>query len=280
MSHSESQDGKVTRRRARLGSKLERNLWAYAAAAGAAGVGMLAMAPGAEAKVVYTATNQQISPTIALDLNGDGVVDFNLTKFNSASIGGSLRVSWLAVCHIEYVGFSHQCVSSSSVKAPNADNLVRVVPTGAADLSAGAKIGPGPQWGGKGLAVLMGDRVWYSGTFNPAQHWDGPWVNQGKGVSSRYLGFKFKIGSEFHYGWARVTLTTTPDSGFSAALTGYAYETIPGKAIIAGATTGAQEVGAVSPIPTTDASTPLLGMFALGAQGLALWRKDESQGGL
>jgi hypothetical protein len=277
---SEPQDRKImkTRSQARIGAKLERNLWSYAAAAGAAGVGMLAMAPGAEAKVVYTPVDQKITPSIALDLNADGVIDFNLTHFGSASVGGSLRVSWLAVCHDKYIGFSHQCVSSTN--DPNAANLVRVVPTGAADLAAGANIGPGPQWGGQGQLVFMANRVWYSAYWNTKQIWQAPWANEGKGVTNRYLGFKFKIGNDYHYGWARVTLTTTADSGFSATLTGYAYETIPGKAIVAGATSGAEEVGAVNAGPATDASTPLLGMFALGAQGLSLWRRDESQGGL
>lgn len=50
-----------------------------------------------------------------------------------------------------------------------------------------------------------------------------------------------------------------------AVLTGYAYETIPGKAIIAGAA-GVEEVGAMNPAPTT-VSTPRLGMFCAGALG-------------
>lgn len=291
MSHSEKRVGSSVgmRSQARLGSKMAKNLRAYAAAAGAAGVGMLAMTPAAEAKVVYTATNQQISPSIALDLNGDGVIDFNLTRFGSASIGGSLRVSWLAVCHIEYVGFSHQCVSSSSVKAPNASNQVRVVPTGAAALVAGAKIGSGPQWGGKGRAVFMGQRVYYSGYSNSVQHWDGPWLNQGKGVTNRYLGFKFKIGSDFHYGWARVTVRMIPYAGFkpgqhgsrfSATLTGYAYETVPGKAITAGATTGAEEVGKIEPEGGPIMQQASLGMLSLGAAGLSAWRREESPDGM
>jgi hypothetical protein len=262
----------------RLGSTLEKNLWAYAAAAGAAGVGILVMAPSAEANVVYTATDQKIAPSIAIDLNGDGVIDFNLTHFGSASIGGSLRLSWLAVCHDKYIGFSHQCVSSTN--DPNAANLVRVVPTGAADLAAGANIGPGPQWGGQGQLVFMANRVWYSAYWNTKQIWQAPWANEGKGVTNRYLGFKFKIGSDYHYGWARVTLTTTADSGFSATLTGYAYETIPGKAIVAGATSGAEEVDALEPQLGPTSNQVSLGMLSLGASGLAIWRRDDSLDGM
>ena len=72
MSQSESQDRQTMKGRspARIGAKLERNLWAYACAAG---VGMFAMTPSAEAKVVYTAANEQIPrlSAVPVDLNGD-----------------------------------------------------------------------------------------------------------------------------------------------------------------------------------------------------------------
>lgn len=65
--------------------------------------------------------------------------------------------------------------------------------------------------------------------------WDGyrsggPWLK----VGTAYLGLKFKIEGEVHYGWARVN-TTDHASNY---LTGYAYETIPNKPIITGKTKG------------------------------------------
>jgi hypothetical protein len=62
---------------ARIGSKLEKNLVAYMAAAGAAGVSLLAAQP-VEAKVVYTATNTAVGKGTPIDLNNDGVADFTL----------------------------------------------------------------------------------------------------------------------------------------------------------------------------------------------------------
>ena len=52
----------------------------YALAASAAGVGMLALAQPAGAKIVYTPAHKSITPnhTIPLDLNHDGTVDFRL----------------------------------------------------------------------------------------------------------------------------------------------------------------------------------------------------------
>jgi hypothetical protein len=75
-------------------------------------------------------------------------------------------------------------------------------------------------------------------------------------------------------------------------LTGYAYETDSGKGIIAGQTKGPGEIdnsaeqskandpGAsaflTNPIPDTPQPASL-GMLALGAQGVPLWRRKETQ---
>ena len=75
----------------------------------------------------------------------------------------------------------------------------------------------------------------YIATTTPT--WTGPWLNGGKGVKNRYLGLKFKINGRCHFGWARVTVTITSND-FTATLTGYAYETISGKGIVAGKTKG------------------------------------------
>jgi hypothetical protein len=81
----------------------------------------------------------------------------------------------------------------------------------------------------------------------------GPWAD----VQNRYLGLKFKIKGESHYGWARlnVQLNGGPITG---TLTGYAYETIPNKPIIAGKTHGKDEA--------------TLGHLATGASAIPAWR--------
>jgi hypothetical protein len=55
------------------------------------------------------------------------------------------------------------------------------------------------------------------------------------------LGLKFVIHGKIHYGWARVSVTLAHQRQYddvSGTLTGYAYETIPNKPIIAGKTKG------------------------------------------
>jgi hypothetical protein len=279
MTLPKSQSDRMTSKRAQspLTSKLEKNLWAYAAVASAAGVGMLASGPAAEAKVVYTPAHATLASTYALDLNHDGTVDFYFVRGNVVDVGGSDRVSYLQVCHMPSQNFSHICVSSKS--SPIADNAVRILTSGAAALPAGAKIANGEKFEGPGVPALMAARHYYSNTFNTAQHWDAPWANGGKGANNRYLGFKFKINGQFHYGWARLTVTTNPNSQFSrfsATLTGYAYETIPNKDIVAGQESGPDETGdntsGTNPQPFRQAS---LGLLGLGAAGLAIWRRKE-----
>jgi hypothetical protein len=53
-------------------------------------------------------------------------------------------------------------------------------------------------------------------------------------AQNRFLGVKFQIMGRTHYGWARFK----DSSCRGATLTGYAYETIPNKPIIAGKTKG------------------------------------------
>src|SRR6202035_4192412 len=59
-----------------LNDRLDKRLLAYMATAGAAGVGVLAMTQGAEAKGVYTAANRSIVEDSRLDLNNDNIPDF------------------------------------------------------------------------------------------------------------------------------------------------------------------------------------------------------------
>ncbi len=106
-------------------------------------------------------------------------------------------------------------------------------------------------------------------------------------VSDRYLGVRFIIRGKIHFGWTRLTVH---DKGhaITAVLTGYAYETIPNKPIITGKTKGPDDdsveqqndlvpgASLTSPIPETPQPASL-GRLALGAQGVPLWRRKETQ---
>lgn len=55
------------------------------------------------------------------------------------------------------------------------------------------------------------------------------------GASDMYLGLVFKVGGQAHYGWAQMSVSGG-EHGITTTLTGYAYETVAGKSILAGQT--------------------------------------------
>jgi len=98
----------------------------------------------------------------------------------------------------------------------------------------------------------------------------GRWLH----VKLAYLGVKFLIKGKTHFGWARVKVDTQ-QKPFAATLTGYAYETIPGKPIIAGATKGPDDAEPTAALSSHTPEPATLGALALGAPGLSIWRREE-----
>jgi hypothetical protein len=240
---------------AELPKSLHQQLNTYALAAGAAGVGLLALAPPAEAKIIYTPAHAKVVPALPVDLNHDGIVDFYLNSFFDSGTHG------LSACQYWWKDGSSS-IFCSSYRGTNAirtsvDSKGRKF---GAPLRYGEKIQRGEQFAKR--KVILGEAL--SGGGTPI--WYGPWLNGGKGVKHRYLGLKFKIKGRFHFGWARITVTTTSNN-FTATLTGYAYETIPGKAIVAGKTKGS-DVTTVYPAS--------LGHLAAGASAMPAWRVKQT----
>jgi hypothetical protein len=121
----------------------------------------------------------------------------------------------------------------------------------------------------------MGGRITTSGSY-PASHWNGPWANGGVGVTNRYLGFQFKIDGQYHFGWARVTFRASDSNGIQAFVSGYAYETIAERGLLAGQTSEgghASNARFDEPAPKMQKATSL-GMLALGADGISIWRRE------
>jgi len=245
-----------------LSESVQQRLNGYAVAAAAAGVGLLALSSPCEAEIIYTPAHTGIGSFYSLDLNHDGISDFTLQATESCDMNRC--ISWLQV----YRRFT---------PPPNAI----AGKGGAAVLWPGDRIGPKRRsWGGSAIEEAVFTTV-DSSRFTSLFY--GAWANGGKGFKDHYLGLKFLIDGRLHYGWAR--LTTTGGWPYLAVLTGYAYETIPGKSIIAGqkkeALVEADEedpgAGASLANPLPDVPLPTsLGMLALGARGVPLWRRRES----
>jgi hypothetical protein len=248
----------LPRKAASISDSLHRQLNMYALAASAVGVGVLGLPLPAEAKIIYTPANVYIrfGQLVPLDLNHDGVNDF---AFSNRSNSGDVFYSILGVG-----GYKGNAIA---VQFSGGQNI------GAADLRAGVSVGPNRRFSYNGALPMVGYCVGYGcphGTFF------GPWGHEGKGVKNRYLGLKFRIKGKVHYAWARLTVSIGAPKTHSIVghLTGYAYETIPGKPIIAGATKGPDDAEPTASLtPTPEPVT--LGALALGALGLSIWRRDE-----
>jgi hypothetical protein len=237
---------------AALSKSLNHQLNTYALAAGAAGIGLLALAPPAEAKIIYTPTHSRVGQALPVDLNHDGVIDFYL------NIYGHSATSELSACQYLIFGtLAPFCASSPGTNAIRKTDGTG--PTFGAALRYGARIRPHQKFAN--ASARLGSHF----STRSDKRWSGPWFNGGKGVRNRYLGLKFKIKGRFHFGWARLTVKTT-QRDFTATLTGYAYETIPGKGIVAGKTKG-PDVTTVNPAS--------LGHLAAGASAISAWRSGR-----
>ena len=214
---------------------------AYALAAGAAGVTIVALAQPSEAEIVFTPANGNIpiNKNISIDLNHDGTPDFRFFLYTFAyhSFRGNLNV--------------------------HGGGVIGAAGGYAVPLAAGASIGPEQQFfkGSLRMAQSHGVDI-YSSIYSRTEK--GPWAN----VQNRYLGVKFLIGGATHYGWIRLTVGSAKRP-LTGTITGYAYETVAGKSIQAGQIS--ERASAAAPLNPTS-----LGVLALGSQGLDLWRRDES----
>jgi hypothetical protein len=246
MSEAKPQSGNPDRRRssARLGAKLDKKLLAYATAASAAGVALSAQS--AEAEVVYTPANIQMSvdQIFSLDLNNDGIRDFIFSRWAYQGYGLAIKPTRL-----------------------QPQNAIVGGAEFASALSSGVTIGPNAAF--KAARLPMAENNCPSGICSA----DGPW----KEAHGKFLGFAFLIDGKVHYGWARLNVSIVKNL-LTGVVTGYAYETEPNTPIVTGqrptlAAAGPQAfVPEKSNAPQQPAS---LGLLASGASGLAAWRRED-----
>jgi hypothetical protein len=208
-----------------------KQLLAYSAVAGAT----VAMSPStANAEVVFTWVNKYLDLDYYLDLNHDGIADFTLYSYY-LSEDGKVRVYPLDPNNAAVASTQH-CSFTTRAATP---------------LPDGAVIGPKSpiEKGMKCLASIVS-------SFSV-----GPWFK----AHHKYLGLAFQIDGKQHFGWARLTWNQWTCYKCVMRIEGYAYETIPGKPILAG------DIGEAGQAALQPA---ILGALASGSVGLPLWRKE------
>lgn len=213
-------------------TSLDARLLAYAIGA----AGAIAITQPASASIVFTKVNVTISSGILpIDLNQDGKPDFAL--------------------HNYFVGTSSS-VQAITIKGNPADSQAAVIGRNpgifqyASALPLNYSIGSGIS---KSFLNLKANRAYI-----------------GFGITNRFLGLRFSINGQVHYGWARITTRSNLGKLGTIQLTGFAYETNPDTAIPAGDR---------GPTPSVDAGgipkLPSLGLLGLGAAGLNAWRRQD-----
>jgi hypothetical protein len=223
---------------ANLSESVHRLLNMYTLAASGAGISLLAFVQPAEARIVYTKVHQVIGPggSYKLDLNQDGITDFKILEVKSAT--------------------NQQSSNCLCVYTPHLRDGIMAYVTAYRGVFAFA-LQPGVSIDGKDYFKRRGRNG--AGMIRTQQFTEvqGQWVN----VTDRYLGLRFFIHGKVHYGWARLSVKVIGTYNDRAVLTGYAYETIPNKAIVTGKTNGTDD--GVENLVTPPAT---LGRLALGRQ--------------
>jgi hypothetical protein len=191
-----------------LSESLHKRLNAYALAASAAGVSLLALTQTSEARIVYTPANIKIHAHQyrLLDVNHDGVRDFVLSNRLVSGKYCSCATVWVHVF-------------------PRVEgNQIWGVSRSASDLSYGVQVGSNSKLAASHTVMFYS----FVSRYQSRDFSLGLWKN----ATNRYLGLKFVVKGTTHYGWARLSLKKS--RYYTLTLTGYAYETIPNKPIKAG----------------------------------------------
>lgn len=224
---------------------LEEHLNWYVLAATAAGVGILGSSQVSDARVVYTKAHRRIVPntTLRLDLNHDGITDFRF-KDTVSSISANIFARLFGIPIgakneiVGHVGFFGKAYASA--------------------LFSAVQVGPKAQF--LSYQGLMAESTFNGGMRPPATGYcTGPWAS----VTNRYLGLKFDVKGQVHFGWARFNVTCLGGPNVVGLLTGYAYETVPNRPIVTGRRKGSDEAGATAYRGAPPGSSNL-GRLALG----------------
>ena len=170
----------------------------------------------ANAQIVYTDVNPDLTintngGVYALDLNNDGITDFNIT-FNTTTIPqGTNRYIRITPLGANKVG------NDLSYPYPSALSINTLI-----DSSSFS-------WLSNANQSLI-SRIW----FIPPPRGGSPlWQTRGNwnGASDKYVPLQLDVSSQKYYGWARLDAAT---NAMSFTVKDYAYNSIPNQSILAG----------------------------------------------
>lgn len=226
-----------------LGGKVERRLLAYTTAAGA---GLLSIALPADAQIIYTPCNIPMTLPVGnqgaltqLDLNNDGTPDFTFSLIYSATAFSSVFRSDRALTIV---------ADQTGNEILGAAGVNGFEPTAAA-VPAGREIGAQKDFTAN-AAIMAIEAYFGANSIRDSGSW--------RYVQTAYLGLKFVVDGQVHYGWARIKFPAPGDYELPS-IYGYAYESTPNTPIVAGQTSGTAA--------NATSARGSLGALAAGAAG-------------
>ncbi|HWY22651.1 MAG TPA: hypothetical protein VNX26_15595 [Candidatus Acidoferrum sp.] len=252
------------RRRSELSKATDWRLKTYSLAAMAAGVGALAMVQPAEGEVVITRKKIPIPVSnfffppphpVFISMNNNGVSDFSFSLYSFAY-------------HSRDMDLTARPLAGAAVEGKDQAGVNGFSHFYASMLKRGAKIGPSANFSSGAQFVPVVERQLHTVNSSSVSN-NRSYGNWGGNASNTYLGVKFLIDGETHYGWVRLAVAISPFSGLSATITAYAYETEANKRILAGVPIGEAAV------IIDETKGPSLGALAAGAEGLPTWRMKQ-----
>lgn len=241
-------------------TNLNRHIGLYSLAAAVAGVSMLALAEPAAGEVIVTKKTIPIpvapinmQKPVNLSMANNGVNNFRFFLNEGTSSVGLRELDAQGIGE----GAGNQFLEAG-------DFYGKVLA-----LNRGVTIGPaGITSASFFSSALVEGTNSNNGVFYSRGYWGG-------NPQNKYMGVRFKLNGQTHYGWIRLTVTSNVKSGkasLEAKITAYAYETVANKPIKAGASATAAADARIS----EAIHGPSLGMLAAGADALPMWRREET----
>ncbi len=247
-----------------LNPSLKKRIAVYALA-GAAGAVLASNANGA---IVYTSVKEfgeaqfGVEAVIPIDLNHDGIIDFNLV--------GLIQSEFNSVFPLHTAFVFMNCLNGAI-----AASGTFLQQQNAAALTFGQQIGPSLsfQEGGLLMAELLAGA---NGVGSVGGH-GGNFFNQG----NKFLGIKLAFNGQTYYGWARVNVQRVVGDArvkgnFLFELVDYAYQDRASTPLRAGA--GIPLAAAdldldAEPKEPGSGSPATLGLLAYGSDAISAWRR-------
>lgn len=178
----------------------------------------------ASATIVYTPVNTTLTGSghIKIDLNHDGIKDFDI---QGAAAG-------------LYCGTGGGGVHGVVTITPTTGDGEIASGTNATPLVSGISVGPNGAFSNSGSLMTN----FLLGRGCGSMYLYGNWCHRSAAyrcAGAGYLGLRFLINGQVHYGWAYVTVTGgLLGPALSVTVKSFAYETIAGRGITTGQTSG------------------------------------------